>query len=59
LTANLLAGRAGAEVVAELVRRKHADVLFVQELTDEAAARLQRAGLPATAAQPPSAAHRS
>ena len=45
LTANLLAGRAGAEVVAELVCRKHADVLFVQELTDGAAARLQRAGL--------------
>jgi len=45
LTANLLAGRAEAEVVAELVRRKHADVLFVQELTDEAAARLQQAGL--------------
>ncbi len=45
LTANLLAGRAGAEVVAELVSRKHADVLFVQELTDGAAARLQRAGL--------------
>jgi len=45
LTANLLFGRAGAEVVAELVCRKHADVLFVQELTDEAAARLQRAGL--------------
>ena len=45
LTANLLAGRAGAGVVAELVCRKRADVLFVQELTDEAAARLQRAGL--------------
>jgi hypothetical protein len=45
LTANLLAGRAGAEVVAELVCDKHADVLFVQELTGEAAARLQRAGL--------------
>ena len=45
LTANLLAGRAEAEVVAELVRRKHADVLFVQELTDEAEARLQHAGL--------------
>src|SRR5580700_4878885 len=45
LTANLLFGRAGAEVVAELVWRQHADVLFVQELTDEAAARLQRAGL--------------
>ena len=45
LTANLLAGRAAAEAVAELVCRKHADVLFVQELTDGAAARLQRAGL--------------
>jgi endonuclease/exonuclease/phosphatase (EEP) superfamily protein YafD len=45
LTANLLAGRAVAEVVVELARRKHADVLFVQELTDDAAARLQRAGL--------------
>jgi endonuclease/exonuclease/phosphatase (EEP) superfamily protein YafD len=45
LTANLLAGRAVAEVVAELVRRKQADVLFVQELTDDAAARLQLAGL--------------
>ena len=45
LTANLLFGRAVPEVVVELVCRKHADVLFVQELTDEAAARLQRAGL--------------
>jgi endonuclease/exonuclease/phosphatase family metal-dependent hydrolase len=45
LTANLLVGRAGAEAVVELVGRKHADVLFVQELTDEAAAGLQRAGL--------------
>jgi endonuclease/exonuclease/phosphatase (EEP) superfamily protein YafD len=45
LTANLLAGRAVAEVVAELACRMHADVLFVQELTDEAEARLQRAGL--------------
>jgi endonuclease/exonuclease/phosphatase (EEP) superfamily protein YafD len=45
LTANLLAGRAGAEEVAELIRRKHADVLFVQELTAQAAARLQQAGL--------------
>ena len=45
LTANLLFGRAVAEEVAELVCRKHADVLFVQELTDEAATRLQRAGL--------------
>jgi endonuclease/exonuclease/phosphatase (EEP) superfamily protein YafD len=45
LTANLLAGRAESEVVVDLVCRKHADVLFVQELTDEAAARLQQAGL--------------
>jgi endonuclease/exonuclease/phosphatase (EEP) superfamily protein YafD len=45
LTANLLAGRATAEVVVELACRKQADVLFVQELTDDAAAGLQRAGL--------------
>ena len=45
LTANLLAGRAEAEAVVELVCRQHADVLLVQELTDEAAARLRRAGL--------------
>jgi endonuclease/exonuclease/phosphatase (EEP) superfamily protein YafD len=45
LTANLLVGRAVAEVVVELACRKHADVLFVQELTDDAAAGLQRAGL--------------
>jgi endonuclease/exonuclease/phosphatase family metal-dependent hydrolase len=45
LTANLLAGRAMAEAVTELVGRKHADVLFVQELTGDATARLQRAGL--------------
>ena len=45
LTANLLAGRAEAEEVVKLVGGMDADVLFVQELTDEAAARLQRAGL--------------
>ena len=45
LTANLLVGRAVAEVVVELVCRQHADVLFVQELTDDAAATLQQAGL--------------
>jgi endonuclease/exonuclease/phosphatase (EEP) superfamily protein YafD len=45
LTANLFAGRAEAEAVVELVGRKHADVLFVQELTGDAAARLQQAGL--------------
>ena len=45
LTANLLVGRAVAEVVVELSCRMDADVLFVQELTDDAAAGLQRAGL--------------
>jgi endonuclease/exonuclease/phosphatase (EEP) superfamily protein YafD len=45
LTANLLAGRALAEAVTGLVRRKHADLLFVQELTGGAADRLERAGL--------------
>ncbi len=45
LTANLLVGRAEAGAVVELVRRKDADVLFVQELTGDAAAGLGRAGL--------------
>ena len=45
LTANLLLGRAAPESVVEIVRRTRADVLFVQELTSEAAARLRRAGL--------------
>ncbi len=45
VTANLLAGRAVAEVVVELVCRTHADVLFVQELTGRASAGLRRAGL--------------
>jgi len=58
LTANLLVGRAGAETVVDLVVRQHADVLFVQELTSEAAARLQQAGLsdllPHLATQPES-----
>jgi endonuclease/exonuclease/phosphatase (EEP) superfamily protein YafD len=45
LTANLLAGRASADAVTGLVRRTHADVLFVQELTGQAADRLDRAGL--------------
>jgi endonuclease/exonuclease/phosphatase (EEP) superfamily protein YafD len=45
LTANLLFGRGAAEEVTELAHRTHADVLFVQELTAQAAARLQRAGL--------------
>ena len=45
VTANLLAGRAVADAVAELAWRTHADVLFVQELTGDAAARLAQAGL--------------
>lgn len=45
LTANLLVGRASEEAVASLVRRKDVDVLFVQELTSCAAARLKQAGL--------------
>jgi endonuclease/exonuclease/phosphatase (EEP) superfamily protein YafD len=61
LTANLLVGRAAAEAVVELVCHKRADVLFVQELTNDAAARLQQAGLddllPHRVAQP--ASHRA
>ena len=45
LTANLLVGRAAADELVELVCRKRADVLFVQEFTDTAAANLERAGL--------------
>jgi endonuclease/exonuclease/phosphatase family metal-dependent hydrolase len=45
LTANLLVGRADARAVADLVRSTDADVLFVQELTDDAEVRLERAGL--------------
>jgi endonuclease/exonuclease/phosphatase (EEP) superfamily protein YafD len=45
VTANLLFGRAAAGAVAELACRTRADVLFVQELTGDAAAGLARAGL--------------
>jgi endonuclease/exonuclease/phosphatase (EEP) superfamily protein YafD len=45
VTANLLAGRASEEAVVGLVRRKGADVLFVQELTDTAVVRFKQAGL--------------
>jgi endonuclease/exonuclease/phosphatase family metal-dependent hydrolase len=45
VTANLLVGRAEAEAVVELVGRTQADVLFVQELTEKAEARLEQAGL--------------
>jgi endonuclease/exonuclease/phosphatase family metal-dependent hydrolase len=45
VTANLLAGRAAAGEVVELVRTTGADVLFVQELTSDSHRRLRRAGL--------------
>jgi len=45
LTSNLLVGRANAEALARLVTSTGADVLFLQELTEGAAARLQKAGL--------------
>jgi endonuclease/exonuclease/phosphatase (EEP) superfamily protein YafD len=45
LTVNLFCGRADAVTVVELVRRTAADVLFLQELTDDAVARLKKAGL--------------
>jgi endonuclease/exonuclease/phosphatase (EEP) superfamily protein YafD len=45
LTVNLLAGRAQADAVASLVRGTEADVLFAQELTAGAVARLHKAGL--------------
>jgi len=45
LTANLLAGRADAGEVIDLVGRTDADVMFVQELSDLAAIGLSAAGL--------------
>jgi endonuclease/exonuclease/phosphatase (EEP) superfamily protein YafD len=45
LTANLLTGRAGGAQLVDLVRRTGADVLFVQELTEDAVTRLKQAGL--------------
>jgi endonuclease/exonuclease/phosphatase (EEP) superfamily protein YafD len=45
LTSNLLVGRASAESLARLAIGTGADVLFLQELTEGAAARLQKAGL--------------
>jgi endonuclease/exonuclease/phosphatase (EEP) superfamily protein YafD len=45
LTLNLFAGRADADATVALVRRTGADVLFAQELTDDAATRLKQAGL--------------
>jgi endonuclease/exonuclease/phosphatase family metal-dependent hydrolase len=45
VTANLLAGRADAGEVTDLVRSTRADVLFVQELTSDSDRRLSEAGL--------------
>jgi endonuclease/exonuclease/phosphatase (EEP) superfamily protein YafD len=45
LTINLLAGGAAGPELVRLVRSTGADVLFLQELTDEAMIRLKRAGL--------------
>jgi endonuclease/exonuclease/phosphatase family metal-dependent hydrolase len=45
LTCNLYFGRADAEVVVARVRQADADVLFLQELTEEAVTRLKQAGL--------------
>jgi endonuclease/exonuclease/phosphatase family metal-dependent hydrolase len=45
LTINLLQGGAAGPELVELVRRTDADVLFVQELNDEAVTRLKRFGL--------------
>jgi endonuclease/exonuclease/phosphatase (EEP) superfamily protein YafD len=47
VTANLRLGRAAAGPIVELARRADADVLFLQELTDETLARLKQAGLDA------------
>ena len=44
-TANLMHGRAAEEAIVSLVRRKGANVLFLQELTETAMSRLKQAGL--------------
>jgi endonuclease/exonuclease/phosphatase (EEP) superfamily protein YafD len=45
LTVNLLTGRAAGGRLVELVRRTGADVLFLQELDEDAVTRLKEAGL--------------
>src|SRR5579872_7189785 len=45
LTVNLLVGGAAGPELVQLVRRTGADVLFLQEITDEAAGRLKCAGI--------------
>jgi endonuclease/exonuclease/phosphatase (EEP) superfamily protein YafD len=45
ITANLLHGRGSAQAIVSLVRRRSADVLFLQELTETAVSQLKQAGL--------------
>jgi endonuclease/exonuclease/phosphatase (EEP) superfamily protein YafD len=45
LTFNMFFGRADAEILAGRVRQLDADVLFLQELTEDAVTRLKQAGL--------------
>lgn len=45
LSANLFFGRADAEIIVARVRQCNADVLFLQELTEDAMTRLKQAGL--------------
>jgi endonuclease/exonuclease/phosphatase (EEP) superfamily protein YafD len=45
LTVNLFHGQGDAETVVDLARRVETDVLFLQELTADAATRLKQAGL--------------
>lgn len=45
LTVNVYFGRADMEVVVARVRQRNADVLFLQELTEDAVTRLKQAGL--------------
>jgi endonuclease/exonuclease/phosphatase (EEP) superfamily protein YafD len=45
ITANMYFGRGDAEVIVGLVRQTGADVLFLQELTEDAVSRLKLAGL--------------
>jgi endonuclease/exonuclease/phosphatase (EEP) superfamily protein YafD len=45
LTFNMFFGRADAEILVARVRQSGADVLFLQELTEEAVTRLKQAGL--------------
>jgi endonuclease/exonuclease/phosphatase family metal-dependent hydrolase len=45
VSANLFFGRADADVIVARVRQASADVLFLQELTQEAVTRLKQAGL--------------